>query len=187
MSSAGGCRKLRPEDGGYCSDDEGIEALDETAQGPGPSARPEPTAGDGAQDRDYRLELQIGFVLRKAQQRHTTIFQTLIPGNLTATQFAALVKLETEGPCSQNHLGRLTAMDVATIKGVADRLKARGLVTSTPDPHDRRRTSLALTDDGRALLAAAKPVGFVITERTLEPLTPPERETLRELLARIAE
>jgi DNA-binding MarR family transcriptional regulator len=160
--------------------------LHDTASATG-SAPAEQRAGDGAEAPVYQLEAQIGFILRKAQQRHTTIFQTLIPGNLTPTQFAALVKLEEEGPCSQNHLGRLTAMDVATIKGVADRLKARGLVESTPDPHDRRRMSLALTPAGRALLEEAKPVGFVITDRTLEPLTPPERETLRELLAKIAE
>jgi len=30
--------------------------------------------------------------------------------------------LTETGPCSQNLLGRLTAMDVATIKGVIDRL-----------------------------------------------------------------
>ncbi|MGF1625034.1 MAG: MarR family winged helix-turn-helix transcriptional regulator [Alphaproteobacteria bacterium] len=153
-----------------------------------PAPRDAASADDGtAPASAYRLEEQIGFILRKAQQRHTTIFQELIPGNLTATQFAALVKLAESGPCSQNHLGRLTAMDVATIKGVADRLKARGLVASTADPHDRRRTSLALTAAGRALLEAARPVAFVITERTLEPLTPRERATLQQLLAKIAE
>jgi len=143
--------------------------------------------GDAGAARAYQLEEQIGFILRKAQQRHTTIFQELIPGNLTATQFAALVKLEESGPCSQNHLGRLTAMDVATIKGVADRLKARGLIASTADPNDRRRTSLALTEAGRALVRAAKPVGFDITERTLEPLSPRERTILQQLLSKIAE
>ena len=140
-----------------------------------------------ADDGVYVLEDQIGFILRKAQQRHSVIFQEEIPGNLTSTQFAALVKLEEHAPCSQNYLGRLTAMDVATIKGVADRLKARGLVTSRPDPNDRRRTSLELSDDGRALLAEAKPAGFVITERTLDPLSPRERKTLAQLLSKIAE
>ena len=75
----------------------------------------------------YILEEQIGFILRQVWQRHATIFSREIGINLTPTQWAALAKLNETGPCSQNLLGRLTAMDVATIKGVIDRLSARGL------------------------------------------------------------
>src|SRR5262249_1640747 len=66
----------------------------------------------------YILDEQIGFILRQVWQRHTTIFAREIGINLTPTQWAALSKLAETGPCSQNQLGRLTAMDVATIKGV---------------------------------------------------------------------
>src|SRR3954467_7619767 len=75
----------------------------------------------------YILDEQIGFILRQVWQRHATIFAKEIGINLTAAQWAALAKLTETGPCSQNLLGRLTAMDVATIKGVIDRLTARGL------------------------------------------------------------
>ena len=47
---------------------------------------------------------------------HPTLFAAAMSDELTPTQFAALVKLKAEGPCSQNRLGRLTAMDAATIK-----------------------------------------------------------------------
>jgi MarR family transcriptional regulator, lower aerobic nicotinate degradation pathway regulator len=73
----------------------------------------------------YILDEQIGFILRQVWQRHATIFAKEIGINLTPTQWAALAKLTETGPCSQNQLGRLTAMDVATIKGVIDRLTAR--------------------------------------------------------------
>src|SRR6266436_5189879 len=82
----------------------------------------------------YVLEEQIGFILRQVWQRHATIFAREIGINLTPTQWAALAKLTETGPCSQNQLGRLTAMDVATIKGVIDRLTARGLTETSPDP-----------------------------------------------------
>ena len=49
--------------------------------------------------------------------------------DLTPTQWAALAKLRELGDCSQNHLGRLTAMDAATIKEVVDRLTVRGFTT----------------------------------------------------------
>ena len=71
----------------------------------------------------YVLDDQVGFVLRQAQQRHTTIFATEMIEGLTPTQWAALAKLRECGPCSQNHLGRLTAMDAATmLQGYASNL-----------------------------------------------------------------
>jgi len=82
----------------------------------------------------YILDEQIGFILRQVWQRHATIFAREIGINLTSAQWAALAKLTETGPCSQNLLGRLTAMDVATIKGVIDRLTARGLTETSPDP-----------------------------------------------------
>ena len=76
----------------------------------------------GPQD-PYRLDDQAGYLLRLASQRHAAIFQSLTLEGLTPTQFSALIRISEQGQCSQNHLGRLAAMDVATIKGVADRLR----------------------------------------------------------------
>ena len=81
----------------------------------------------------YVLERQVGFVMRRAVQRHIAIFSSLIP-ELTPTQFAALAKLCELGQASQNELGRLTSMDAATIKGVVDRLRARDLISAAPLP-----------------------------------------------------
>lgn len=133
----------------------------------------------------YVLDEQIGFALRLAHQRHTAIFAARMIGDLTPRQFSTLARLQAQGPLSQNHLGRLTAMDVATIKGVADRLVGRGLVEAAPDPDDARRRVLALTPAGRALIEAALPVAAAITAETLAPLGAEERTTLLALLARL--
>src|SRR5450631_4541173 len=106
-----------------------------------------PAAGPAEHGR-YVLNDQVGFLLRVAMQRHTSIFTARMIEGLTQTQFAALAKLHEVGPCSQNHLGRLIYLDTATIKGVVDRLVARGFVTSLNDPNDRRRRAVALTDRG---------------------------------------
>ncbi len=135
----------------------------------------------------YRLDDQIGYVLRRAHQRHTAIFGAHMIEGLTPTQFAALSRLCEAGPCSQNRLGRMTAMDVATIKGVVDRLRDRGLVRTAPDPDDRRRSVVAPTEAGARLTAQAQSVGREITRRTLAPLSERERATLLRLLGKIAE
>jgi DNA-binding MarR family transcriptional regulator len=134
----------------------------------------------------YRLEEQVGFLLRKALQRHTAIFAEEMPLGLTPTQFAALSKLKEVGPCSQNRLGRIAAMDGATIKGVVDRLKARHLVVTTLDSTDRRRRLIDLTATGHKTVIEAQRAGRTITERTLETLSPRERISLLRLLAKIS-
>jgi DNA-binding MarR family transcriptional regulator len=134
----------------------------------------------------YVLDDQIGFVLRQAQQRHTTLFAAEMIEGLTTTQWAALAKLRECGACSQNHLGRLTAMDAATIKGVIDRLTARGYTAARADPADARRLLVDLTDEGAALYDRAVPIAQAITEKTLEKLDEEERATLMGLLRRLA-
>src|SRR5580700_6387687 len=133
----------------------------------------------------YNLDEQVGFILRQVWQRHAAIFAREIGINLTPTQWAALSKLAETGPCSQNLLGRLTAMDVATIKGVIDRLTARGLTETSPDLEDGRRLLVSLTKAGRALTEQALTKAAAISEETLAPLTDDEREVLITLLKKL--
>ncbi len=103
----------------------------------------------------YVLEDQIGFRLRKAHQRATDVFNAVMGGfDVTPTQFAALAKLDDVGPISQNQLGRLIAMDPATIFGVVGRLAKRGYVRQSVDESDARVVLVTLTDEGRAAVAA---------------------------------
>ena len=133
----------------------------------------------------YILDEQIGFILRQVSQRHATIFAREIGINLTPTQWAALSKLVETGPCSQNQLGRLTSMDVATIKGVIDRLTARGLTETSPDPDDGRRLLVSLSRAGQQLAEKAAPNAFAISKETLAPLDAKEREIFVALLSRL--
>ncbi len=135
---------------------------------------------------DYRLEDQVGHLMRRAHQRHTAIFQDGIEAlQLTPTQFAALAKIRDLGEVSQNQLGRLTAMDPATIQGVIQRLDARKLIARQPDPKDRRCTLLTLTGEGSALVADAIERARKITEATLAPLSASERQAFLALLRKL--
>jgi DNA-binding MarR family transcriptional regulator len=133
----------------------------------------------------YVLDEQVGFILRQVWQRHSSIFSRDIGTNLTPTQWAALSKLAETGACSQNQLGRLTAMDVATIKGVIDRLTARGLTETSQDPEDGRRLLVTLTRAGQQLAEKVAPNALAITRETLAPLDGKEREMLMALLNKL--
>ncbi len=133
----------------------------------------------------YRLDDQVGFILRQATQRHAAIFASGIGCGLTPTQWAALAKLHEAGPMSQNRLGLHTAMDAATIKGVVDRLTRRGLLAAEPDAADGRRLLVALTAKGTEWVRRLTPHAHAITAETLAPLAPEERQALVSLLRRL--
>jgi len=132
----------------------------------------------------YQLTSQVGYILRRANQRHLTIFANLIP-TLTPTQFAALAKLCELGPISQNELGRQTAMDAATIKGVIDRLKIRNLVKTRRNADDQRRLFIEVSEEGKALFSENIAAARKISNRTLQTLDQNERRTFLELLNKI--
>jgi DNA-binding MarR family transcriptional regulator len=133
------------------------------------------------------VERQIGYLLRRAHQRASAIFQEQIGDpNITPTQFSSLVKLHEDVEVSQNQLGRLVGMDKATTQGVIRRLKVRNLVASRADPSDARRTLLRLTGDGDRLVQRLMAAGPRVTTETLKPLNPDEQRQLVNLLARIA-
>lgn len=140
---------------------------------------------DGGEPEPYRLDDQIGFVLRKASQRHIAIFARQI-GDLTPPQFATLARLAEVGETSQNQLGQLVAMDAATIKGVIDRLKARGYVALTRHAEDKRRLVVSLTPQGRAAVDALLPRAHAVTRETIAPLSAREVDALMRLLAKIS-
>lgn len=149
-------------------------------------AAPESAAESDTDIAGYLLEEQIGHLLRRAHQRHAAIFQDGIgDGQLTPMQFAALVKIRDLGQVSQNQLGRLAAMDPATIQGVIQRLAARGLIARTPDPDDRRLTLLRLSAKGRGVVNAAIRNAIKVTEQTLAPLSAAERPQLLALLRKL--
>ncbi len=147
--------------------------------------KPAPKHAAATQGFGYVLDDQTGFILRQVHQRHALIFASRIGQDITPTQWAAMAKLAQAGPCSQNLLGRLTAMDAATIKGVVDRLVRRGLASTNPDPSNRRRVLVELTPAGRELAHELAPLALEITEETLAPLSGRERETLLRLLRKM--
>jgi DNA-binding MarR family transcriptional regulator len=125
----------------------------------------------------YDLDLHPAHIIRKVHQRATTCFQ----------QFAALATILRHGDVSQNHLGRLTAMDPSTISLVVRKLRKLGLVTRGASSTDQRMVIITLTNKGVDYtldrLAKSKEVGDLL----LAPLSAAEQAMLLELLRRIGD
>ncbi len=132
------------------------------------------------------LDEQAGHLLRRAHQRASAIFLSeLSDVGLTPAQFFAMARLHEMGEVSQNHLGRLVAMDPATIQGVVRRLIDRGLLKRKPDPSDKRRIIPRLTPAGRKVVTRLMDNARRVDDTILAPLAPEERDQFLALLKRL--
>jgi DNA-binding MarR family transcriptional regulator len=66
-----------------------------------------------------------------------------------------------------------------------DGLESKGLVARQPDPADRRRNVVVLTDAGRRALKDAKAASNRAERQLLAALSPSEAAQLRDLLSRV--
>lgn len=145
-----------------------------------------PHSGVIPETEGFVLDEQVAHLLRRAHQRASALFLTVLTdAQLTPTQFFAMARLHEMGKLSQNRLGRLAAMDPATIQGVIRRLHERGFIERLADPTDRRRMVLSLSPLGQdtvvRLLKDANRVG----EEILAPLQPQDRAVFLSLLKRL--
>ncbi|MBB2931100.1 DNA-binding MarR family transcriptional regulator [Paraburkholderia silvatlantica] len=136
----------------------------------------------------YDFHDQVGHLLRRAYQRHVSIFQEAIPdSDLTAAQFVTLCAVKETHGCSLNDIVKATAIDQATIRGVVERLKTRALIEVLPDPVDGRKLLVRTTPAGIALVERTVPFAKQVTERTYGTLNAGERVGLLFLLRKMME
>jgi DNA-binding MarR family transcriptional regulator len=105
--------------------------------------------------RDTCLCLHLQRAARAMARRFDTAFRPL---DLTNGQFSLLMSLNRPEPAGMRSVADLLAMDRTTLTAALKPLERRGLVTVTADPADRRGRRLALTAQGRSLLAEALPI-----------------------------
>src|SRR5947209_2363673 len=109
--------------------------------------------------------------------------EVLRPVSITTLQYTALTVLERRSDLSTAELARnsfVTDQSAADMVGV---LEERGLVLRVPDPGDRRRRVLRLTDAGQAQLEKVRSDVEAVEERMLAPLAADEASAFRRYLA----
>lgn len=136
----------------------------------------------------YELGRHPAHMIRRAHQRASFCFQQVMAGHdLTPTQHAAIATLHKHGELSQNHLGRLTAMDPSTISIVVRKLLKNGLIERRGSKKDQRLAIIRLTDKGTRFSIDRLADSLEVARRVLAPLTPREQDTLMALLHRIGD
>jgi DNA-binding MarR family transcriptional regulator len=105
-------------------------------------------------------------------------------------EFDVLSALRRSGPPYQLSPGQLvtqTLVTSGTMTNRVDRLAARGFVSRSPDPNDRRGVIVTLTDTGREAVDGALADLLRRERELLARLSAPEREGLSTLLRTLLE
>jgi DNA-binding MarR family transcriptional regulator len=131
------------------------------------------------QVRDSCLCLHVQRAARALARRYD---DALRPMGLTSGQFSLMMSLNRPHPPRIGEVSALLAMDRTTLTANLKPLERRGLVRVSIDEADRRGRRLALTPDGRRLLAAAFPL-WKQAQAANESLVPDAERLLAELRA----
>jgi DNA-binding MarR family transcriptional regulator len=132
--------------------------------------------------REESLGYQVNHLARLLAQALAT---RIAPYGVVPGQFAQLLVLFEEDGLTQRELCDRVRIEQATMAKTLQRMQRDGLVRCDPDPDDRRRIRVYLTDQARALepelVAAARSVNTSATDG----LTDAEIASYLDLTARL--
>ena len=111
--------------------------------------------------------------------------ERIAPHGVVPGQFAQLLALYEQDGLSQRELCDRVRVEQATMAKTLQRMERDGLVRCLPDPDDRRRIRVYLTDQARALKPHLTAAGREVNSAATRNLTDAQIETYRELARRL--
>jgi DNA-binding MarR family transcriptional regulator len=111
------------------------------------------------------------------------IDQALRHHSLSRAGREALAVLDGAGqPLSPTAIAERLIVTTASVTSLLDTLERRGLVERQPDPTDRRRLLIMITQDGKAIVDEFLPEVVALQTAAMATLTEAQRRQLIELL-----
>jgi DNA-binding MarR family transcriptional regulator len=101
--------------------------------------------GDEVVEAAAAVRLTVGRVARRVRQAHAV-------GDVTLSEVSVLSRLHRDGPDSPGALAESERVRPQAMATTLATLEERGLVRREPDPADRRRSVMSLTDAGCQVL-----------------------------------
>jgi DNA-binding MarR family transcriptional regulator len=132
-------------------------------------------------DAELATSLRISVSRLARRMRAERIAQDLQP-ELSDTQLAALAALERHATMTPGALAEHEKVQPPSITRVIAALEVRGLIVRMPHPSDRRQVVLAVTDQGRDVVAQVRRLREAWLARRLRELSADERAVLTQAL-----
>jgi DNA-binding MarR family transcriptional regulator len=103
-----------------------------------------------------RAHAEAAARLRTTIARLNRVLRQQNVGDLTLSQWSALVAVESDGPMRIGDLAEREHVSAPTATRLVSSLESAGLVQRVVDSDDRRSTFVSLTEDGTRALAEAR-------------------------------
>ncbi|WP_413812455.1 MarR family winged helix-turn-helix transcriptional regulator [Streptomyces sp. OE57] len=132
------------------------------------------------------LREAAGHLVRRAQQRHTSLWSQEFDGALTGPQYAVISAIGAECGLDQRAVGQRASLDKSSVGDIIARLEGQGWLRLAKDPSDGRRKTLRLTSLARTALPDITRRVLLVQERLLAPLPSATREEFVEALRLVA-
>ncbi|MGI5144432.1 MULTISPECIES: MarR family winged helix-turn-helix transcriptional regulator [unclassified Streptomyces] len=129
------------------------------------------------------LRVAVSRVTRRLRQAHAA-------GDVSLSGLSVLARLAAEGPGSPTSLADMERVRSQAMTSTLAILELRELIRRTPDAADGRRSIVAITEEGRAMLAERRSKSVHRLWAALDQFAPEERAMLASalpLLDRLAE
>ena len=123
--------------------------------------------------------------LMRAAESVTARAHSLLPKEITLSQFGVLETLLHRGPLCQTELAGKLLKSGGNITLIVDNLEKAGLVTRERDKEDRRFITVSLTPKGRTFITDLFPKVAASIAREFGALSPAEQFTLGWLCKKI--
>ncbi|MFF9156986.1 MarR family winged helix-turn-helix transcriptional regulator [Streptomyces sp. NPDC014846] len=123
---------------------------------------------------------------RAAARGRALVADALAAEGMKMWHHVVLSAVRDLAPVAQADLGRGVGLDPKDVVGILNDLQSAGLVVRVPDPADRRKNAVSLTDDGARVLDRCETAAGSANDELLAPLTAAEREQFTALLTRIS-
>ncbi len=135
----------------------------------------------GGDESVQRVITAVNSLSRKLEQWYT---RQLIDLDLSHGEWSVVAQLATADgkPLTPSRLADATNVAASSMTHRLDRMTERGVVRRSPDPENRTRVLVELTDQGWELFGAAVREANVVESDTLAGLTRKERDQLAALL-----
>ncbi|KAF2420809.1 MarR family transcriptional regulator [Microbacterium sp. B35-30] len=124
-------------------------------------------------------------VNRLSARAHALLAESFAAAGVRGYHYRLLAAMEQAGPVSQADLGRLAGLDRSDVVATLDDLAHWGLARREPDPTDRRRNAVIVTDAGVERLAELESMVEAVQVELLAPLTTHEARTFVQLLTKL--
>ncbi|GGQ81890.1 MarR family winged helix-turn-helix transcriptional regulator [Streptomyces flaveolus] len=123
---------------------------------------------------------------RAAARGRALVAEALAAEGLKMWHHVVLSAVRDLAPVAQADLGRGIGLDPKDLVGVLNDLQAAELVVRAPDPDDRRKNAVSLTEEGGRVLARCEKAARAANDELLAPLTAQERTRLLDMVRRVA-